>query len=164
MISTDELAKLVLIGVGATAVVDVWSMAQRALGIATLDYAMVGRWSGYFLRGQFTHSSIAKAAPVPGERLLGWMIHYAVGIAFAGLLVSACRTAWLHDPTWLPALTVGLATVAIPFFVMQPAMGAGIAASRTPAPWMNRLRSLLTHIVFGSGLYLSAVLLNRVLK
>ena len=39
-------------------------------------------------------------------------------------------------------------------------MGAGIAASRTPTPWKNRLRSLLTHAVFGAGLYFCGLLLN----
>ncbi|MNT97543.1 hypothetical protein D3C72_2398910 [compost metagenome] len=62
-------------------------------------------------------------------------------------------------PTLAPALIVGLATVAAPFFLMQPGMGAGIAASKTPNPHIARLRSLLTHAVFGIGLYLSGLLL-----
>ena len=37
---------------------------------------------------------------------------------------------------------------------MQPGMGAGIAASRTPAPNKARLQSLLNHGVFGVGLYI----------
>jgi len=55
-----------------------------------------------------------------------------------------------------PALAVGIGTVAAPFFLMQPGMGAGIAASRTPRPNAARLQSLLTHAVFGLGLYVSA--------
>jgi hypothetical protein len=43
---------------------------------------------------------------------------------------------------------------------MQPAMGAGIAASRTPNPSAARLRNLATHTVYGIGLYLSAVVLS----
>ena len=39
---------------------------------------------------------------------------------------------------------------------MQPAMGAGVAASRTAAPLRNVLRSLVNHTVFGAGLYLAA--------
>jgi hypothetical protein len=61
-------------------------------------------------------------------------------------------------------LLVGIGTVAAPFLLMQPGMGAGMAASRTPAPNAARLQSLLTHAVFGLGLYLggwvSHVLLN----
>jgi hypothetical protein len=164
MLSTDEWIRLLLIGAGATAVMDVWAVIQRALGMATLDYAMVGRWAGHLWRGRFAHAGIGNAAPIPGEQPLGWGLHYAVGIAFAALLVGIQGPGWLHDPAWAPAVAVGTATVAVPFFVMQPAMGAGIAASRTPMPWMNRMRSLLTHAIFGAGLYLSAVLLNLVWK
>lgn len=162
MLSVDEWVRLVLVGVGATAVMDVWSMILKGLGIATLDYAMVGRWVGHLRQGTFIHASIGKAPPVQGELALGWLVHYAVGIGFAALLVGVYGVGWLHDPVWLPAVVVGTVTVVIPYFVMQPAMGAGIAASRTPTPWRNRLRSLLTHMVFGGGLYLSGAVLKHV--
>jgi hypothetical protein len=53
-------------------------------------------------------------------------------------------------------LLVGVGTVAAPFLVMQPAMGGGFAASRSPRPGRARLQSLLTHAVFGLGLYATA--------
>ena len=53
----------------------------------------------------------------------------------------------------MPALIVGIGTVAAPFLLMQPGMGLGIAASRTPGPRAARLRSLLAHAIFGVGLY-----------
>jgi hypothetical protein len=61
-----------------------------------------------------------------------------------------------------PALVVGVATVAFPFFIMQPATSAGVAAARTSMPWANRLRSPLGHAVFGLGMYGSALLLNAI--
>lgn len=162
MLSINEWVQVILIGVGATIFMDIWGLIQKAMGVATLNYAMVGRWAGHLLRGQIAHSNIGKAAPIAGESSLGWFIHYAVGIAFAFLLITVYGTAWLQDPRWLPAVLVGLVTVVMPFFVMQPAMGAGVAASRTPRPWTNRLRSLLTHTIFGLGMYLAAVLLKHV--
>ena len=39
-------------------------------------------------------------------------------------------------------------------------MGAGIAASRTPRPNAARLQSLVTHAVFGLGLFATASLIN----
>jgi hypothetical protein len=39
---------------------------------------------------------------------------------------------------------------------MQPGMGAGVAASRTPRPGAARMQSLVTHAVFGLGLFLAA--------
>ncbi|MGL4962857.1 MAG: DUF2938 family protein [Inquilinus sp.] len=40
--------------------------------------------------------------------------------------------------------------------LMQPALGVGIAASKTPNLTAARLRSLMTHAAFGLGLYLAA--------
>jgi hypothetical protein len=122
---------------------------------------MVGRWVGHLVHGRFAHTVIAKAAPVPFERGLGWLTHYVIGIAYAALLVAAQGTAWLAQPTPLPALAVGVVTVAAPWFVMQPAMGSGFLASKTPAPLKNCLRNLTNHAVFGAGLYLAAGALVR---
>ena len=162
MLSINEWVQVILIGVGATIFMDIWGLIQKAMGVATLNYAMVGRWAGHLLRGQIAHSNIGKAEPIAGESALGWFIHYAVGIVFAFLLLAVYGTAWLQDPRWLPAVMVGTVTVVMPFFVMQPAMGAGVAASRTPTPWINRLRSLLTHAIFGLGMYLAALLIQQV--
>lgn len=46
--------------------------------------------------------------------------------------------------------------MAAPLFVMQPAFGFCIAASRTPQPDVARRRSLVTHLSYGVGLYLAA--------
>jgi hypothetical protein len=69
----------------------------------------------------------------------------------------------LRDPSFSPALMVGVATVAAPWLVMQPAMGAGFFASRTPKPLSSCARSLASHAVFGAGLFLAAVLLDFLL-
>ena len=46
----------VLIGVGATAVMDLWALLQRRLlGIPSLDFAMVGRWLGHLPRRVLAH-------------------------------------------------------------------------------------------------------------
>jgi len=141
-------------GVVATVAMDLWGLARgRLFGIAPPDYGMVGRWIGHMARGRFRHEAIARAPAVPGERPLGWLFHYATGIAFAALLVAVAGPGWLAQPTLCAALAVGIVTVAAPFLVMQPAMGAGIAAARTPRPGAARLHSLVNHAVFGLGLY-----------
>jgi hypothetical protein len=151
----------VLIGAGGAALMDVWSLAlRRAFGIPTLDYALLGRWIGHIPRGRFVHDRIAAARPVAGERPLGWLAHYAIGVAFALLLLAIEGPDWVRSPTILPALLVGLGTIVAPWFVMQPAMGAGIAGSRTANPAATRLRNLGTHAVYGVGLYLSALALS----
>ena len=147
---------VLLIGVGATALMDLWGVVRKPLlGMPLPSYAMVGRWLGHMGHGQFRHETIAAARPITAEGLIGWSAHYLIGIAFAALLIAIRGQDWLLAPTPGPALAVGLGTVAAPFLIMQPCMGAGIAASRTPHPASARVHSLITHGVFGLGLYLS---------
>lgn len=162
MPSLPLTAHVMLVGILATAVMDAWLVLLARLGVPVAGYAMVGRWVGHCARGRFVHAAIAKAAPVRHELALGWAVHYAVGIAYAALLVAVTGTRWLVQPAPWPALAFGLATVAVPWFVMQPAMGAGIASRKTATPLKNGLRSLANHAVFGLGLYLAAAAIPRV--
>ena len=142
----DVVARVVLIGLAGAALMDVWGLGlRRGLGVPTLDYGLLGRWIGHVARGRVRHERIAAAAAIPGERPLGWVAHYAIGIAFAAWLIALWGPAWLGEPTIGPALAVGLGTIVAPWFVMQPAMGAGIAGSRTPDPSGTRLRNVGTH-------------------
>lgn len=150
----------VLIGAGATAFLDLYGMARAWLtGTAMPDYAPVGRWIAHMTRGRFVHAAIAKSAPVVGERAVGWSAHYLIGVMFAGVLLVIWPD-WAREPTPLPALIVGIGSVAAPFLLMQPGMGLGVAANRTPNPRAARIRSLTTHTVFGLGLYASGWLLR----
>jgi hypothetical protein len=157
-----ELLELVfkvgLVGIGATLILDLWSLALKTVfRVPFPNYTMVGRWIGYFPRGRFLHKSVAAAPAVDAERLIGWIAHYGIGILYAGLLVAFVGADWLSAPTALPALIIGIVTVAAPFFIMQPAMGAGFASSKAEKPNVARARSLAAHAAFGLGLYLSAV-------
>lgn len=160
----QETFLIILIGCGATLVMDAWLMLLKRFGVQTLNFAFIGRWAGHVFHGKFVHTSISKAQPIRNELLLGWLVHYAVGIAFAGLLIGIFGTSWARNPTWAPAVLVGVCTVAAPFFVMQPAMGSGIAGSKTPEPMKSRIRSVMNHAVFGLGLYGAAYLIAWVLR
>jgi hypothetical protein len=153
----EAIGRTVAIGAGATLAMDLWAALLRRLGIPSLDFAMLGRWIGHLPKGRIVHTSIAKASPVRGERALGWAAHYAIGISFAALLLAMFGLGWARTPTLAPALGIGLATVVSPLFVLQPALGAGIASSKTPRPFFNSAKSVVTHTVFGLGLYISAV-------
>jgi hypothetical protein len=153
-------AALVL-GIGATLVLDGWSLLlNKGFGIKSLSFCLVGRWFALMRRGQFRHNGIGKAPAQSGECALGWTAHYGIGVLFALPLLCWQGGQWLAVPTLAPALIFGAVTVLMPFLLMQPAFGLGIAAAKTAAPWQARLKSLSSHLVFGLGLYLSALVYN----
>lgn len=157
MNATVEFAgRALVIGAGATLTMDVWAAVLRRFGVPSLNFSYLGRWLGHLPEGRFFHESIAKSPPVRGETMLGWCAHYSIGVAFAALLLGLFSLDWARSPTLGPALLVGVVTVMAPLLVLQPALGAGIASSKTAAPLFNSMKSLVTHVVFGLGLFLSA--------
>jgi hypothetical protein len=158
----DLWVSTVATGVGATAFIDLWSLLRaRAFGVPSPDYGLVGRWLAWMPRGRFRHLSIAAAAPVPAEGFVGWGAHYLIGIGYAALLPLLAGPDWFAHPRLLPALAIGSATVLAPFLLMQPGMGAGPFASRTPRPWHARFHSFVMHALFGLGLYASALFITN---
>lgn len=161
--ATAFLLTAILVGTGATLVMDAWAIIRRQwLGVPALHYALVGRWLAWLPRGRLRHHPIAASPPVRGELAIGWIAHYLTGIVFAAILLALWGLDWARHPALAPALIVGTGSVAAPFLLMQPAMGAGIAASRTPRPNVARMHSLVTHAVFGVGLYMAGWLVRLV--
>ena len=154
--TTEFLVRSLLIGAGATLTMDVWNAALKRFGIPSLNFSYLGRWLGHLSRGQFTHESIASSPPFRGERWLGWGAHYSIGVLFAALLLGMFGLRWGRSPTLGAALFIGTITVLAPWFLLQPGLGAGIASSKTKTPVFNALKSLVSHAVFGFGLFLSA--------
>jgi hypothetical protein len=164
-IETTYFLGAVIVGIGATLVIDLWALfLKRTFNIPSLSYCLVGRWLLHMPEGTFTHASIAAAQPKHSECAVGWIAHYAIGVVFALVLIAVVSGSWLARPTLVPALLFGVGTVVFPFLLMQPSLGLGVAASRTPNPTQARLKSLVTHIVFGVGLYVSAVGVSYVLR
>jgi hypothetical protein len=164
---TIELGSIVrasAIGIGATLAMDLWNLFLRqAFSIPSLNYCLLGRWIRHMPAGVFTHANIGTAPPKSHECAVGWVAHYSIGVAFAVAFVLAAPADWLMQPTLRPALVFGIGTVVLPLFVLQPSIGLGVAASRTPNPGRARLKSLATHTVFGVGLYVCALGLRSVL-
>lgn len=150
----NYLVNTLIAGLVATAVMDLWGLVRKPLlGWPVADYRLVGRWVSGFSHAKLRHEAIARSPAERGELLIGWGAHYLLGLVFAGVLLAVVGAQWIRRPALMPALLFGLVTALVPFLVMQPAMGAGIAASRTPRPAAARLQSLVTHAIFGLGLY-----------
>jgi hypothetical protein len=161
--STGIIFSIIVVGLGATLVLDLWNLfLKHVFSIPVPHFCLVGRWLCHMPSGTFRHASIGAAAQKPYECVVGWTFHYVVGAVFALVFVYLVSGDWLASPALLPALVFGVVTVVFPFFVMHPAFGIGVAASKTPNPTQARVRAFLNHAVFGIGLYISGVLLNYV--
>lgn len=148
----------VLMGIGGTAAMDIWAIVlHRFGGQSRPNWAMPGRWLAHVPRGRVFHDDIGAAQAVPGELALGWAFHYAVGIVYGVAFVLLAGPDWLAAPDFLPLWIFSLATIAAGWFLLQPGMGLGWAASNTPDPWKVRGLGLSAHTVFGLGMWLVAL-------
>lgn len=150
----EFLWRSLVIGIGGTAAMDIWALfLKAAFGMALPNWGLVGRWFAHVGKGKLFHDDIGAATPVANELSLGWFFHYLTGIIYAGILVWLAGPAWVQNPTFLPALIIGLVTVGAGWFILQPGMGAGWAASRKPNPWKIRALNIAAHVMFAAGLY-----------
>ncbi len=150
----------VLMGLGATVAMDLWALLlNRATGQPLANWAAVGRWVWHLRSGTVFHDDIGAVPPVAGELRLGWVFHYAVGIVYGIVFLLIVGGAWLAAPTFPPAWIFGIVTIGAGWFLLQPGLGLGWAASRTAQPWKVRGLGLAAHTVFGVGLWAVALAL-----
>jgi hypothetical protein len=160
----DDFLRAAALGLGATLVMDLWNqLLKRTFGIPSLDLRLLGRWVLHMPSGTFRHARIGAAAAKRFESATGWLAHYSIGVGLAVGFLLVAPDGWLERPALLPALGWGLVTVVFPFFLMQPALGLGVASAKAPKPWAARAKSLASHAAFWLGLYLCAWVLSRLL-
>ncbi|MGO7565875.1 DUF2938 family protein, partial [Rhizobium johnstonii] len=63
---------------------------------------------------------------------------------------------WVAHPAWI----LGIVTVGAGWFLLQPGLGIGWAASKHPTPNKVRCFNLLAHTVFALGLYGTALIIG----
>ena len=150
-----------VIGIGATVLMDLWSvLLWKAFGQGAPNWAPPGRWCWHLQYGKVFHDDIGSAAPYEHELALGWVFHYVVGILYGIILALIVGRAWFAAPTFLPAWIWGIVTVAGGWFLLQPGLGIGWAASKVPNPWRVRLFNLIAHTVFALGLWGTALIIR----
>lgn len=161
-VNFEFLTSAVVLGIGATLVLDIWSLFLKTVfKVVGFNYGLVGRWIIHGFHGRLFHSNIVQSPKVKGEMALGWIAHYVIGVLFSASFLMMFGLNWLESLNLAPAIIFGVITVCLPFFIMQPCFGMGIAASKLPNPNLARLKSLTSHTVFGFGLYLTGLLVNQ---
>ena len=151
----------IIIGIGGTVAMDIWAVILwKFAGQNAPNWAPVGRWTWHLKDGAVFHDDIGKAAPYASEQALGWAFHYVVGIVYGAVLALVMGEAWLAAPTFLPAFIWGIVTVGAGWFLLQPGLGIGWAASKTPNPAKVRAMNLIGHTVFALGMWATALILR----
>lgn len=149
------LLRVLVAGVIAAATLDLWQQIFRlAFGVPITDWAMIGRWVGHFPEGQFVHKDIGKASPVAGERALGWLVHYLVGVGYAAVYLMLMTFAFGKAPSLMSALVFGAASVCVTWLVMEPMLGAGIIGARLPNQAVTMAHDFTSHLAMGLGLFI----------
>lgn len=157
----DLIWRGALVGAGATILMDIWAVILwKVFGQSAPNWAPVGRWFWHLRRGVVFHDEISRSEPYRHEQALGWISHYAVGIVYGIVLAVFMGGSWLAAPTFLPAWIWGILTVGAGWFLLQPGLGIGWAASKTPNPSKVRALNLISHTVFALGLFGTALLLR----
>ena len=156
---TALLPSGILMGLLATIAMDLWALALNRFAKEPLpNWAMPGRWVGHLPRGTVFHDKIADATSIQGELTIGWVFHYAVGITYGIVLALIMGPAWLAQPSFTPAFIFSIATIGFGWFLLQPGLGLGWAASKTPNPWKVRSMNIAAHSIFACGLWVGALL------
>ena len=107
-----RVAEMVASGLVATALMDLWQQLLRATaGVPVSDWSLVGRWFGHVPRGRLFHAPIGQATPVPNERAIGWIGHYATGIVYGFVYVPLMRAGFGLEPSIVNGLVFGAASV-----------------------------------------------------
>ena len=148
-----------LMGGLATLCMDILAQILKfGFNIPPANWTLIGRWFATLPSGVFHHQDITQSPSKPFETTIGWIAHYGIGIAYAYVLLVLAGPDWLQAPTVLPPLLIGWVTVGAGWFILQPGMGAGWAASKPANKWQVRFLNILGHTIFGLGLYAGAFL------
>ncbi|MFL0803343.1 MAG: DUF2938 domain-containing protein [Agarilytica sp.] len=150
----EATIQIVALGFFATAIIDIWAtFSNKVFNFPRTNWSIVGRWLGHIPEGKLTHGSIRSTREIPYEHAIGWVFHYFIGVLYTFIYVAVVQLCLNGAPSLISAWVFGLITILSPWFIMQPCLGMGIAASKAPEPNMVRLQNFAIHSIFGLALY-----------
>jgi hypothetical protein len=145
---------ILFIGICSTLFMDMMSLISHQLfKINAFNYALLGRWVLYWQQKKFTHNNIQQSPPQKYEASIGWFFHYLIGILWTYLYFILSHFLHYTITLW-NTIIFSIITTFIPFLIIQPALGFGMFAQKTPNPFKSMRNSMLAHLYFGLGLYL----------
>lgn len=149
-------------GILGAVLMDITETLAAKRGIYSgVTVALVGRWAVALMQGHLLHRDIRQTAPYRHERAAGWLFHFIIGGGAVSLLFPLLwgvmsGTGLPSSP--LPYLLFGLATSALPWFILLPSFGWGWWGRQGPTGSNALLASTLSHIPYGLGIWLAVAL------
>lgn len=145
-----------LVGVVATVAMDL--VAATGVALHLFRIPLYGRWFLYGLKGTFRHANIERAPPLRGENALMLPLHYLAGTLLAAAYLVFLDLFSLGTGSVVLAAGFGVASSAIPFFLMLPSMGYGLfgLGHGRDTFWIRQI--LLMHLGYGVGIGLGVLL------
>lgn len=160
----DLIWRGILIGIGATVVMDIWAVVfSFFLGQERPNWGLIGRWVWHLQNGQIFHDDIEQSLPYQREIMLGWAFHYVIGIIYGVLFAFCVGVFWFISPTFLPAWIFGMVTILAGWLILQPGIGIGLAASNLSNANTVRISNIIAHTFFAVGMYGTAFLYKIVI-
>ena len=160
----DLIVYIFLAGIAATLAMDAWQGLLSLLAkIPRPEWSALGRWLLGMPKFGLVQLSLADLPKRNNEALVGWVLHYLMGIAYAAIYVDLLRV--MHLPGLAFALCFAAGSLLIPWCIVMPCTGYGFFASKTPKPMAVRIYNAMTHFVFFLSLYAAtSILLPRLFE
>ena len=157
------IAKVLIIGIGATIIMDLWGIALALISHSSYEWSTAGRMIGYLLRGEWLwHDGIMRAA-LPHENILGWITHYTIGILYALFYVIFCNDGFHQKADFLKSLSFAWFLMIFPLGMLAPITGNGFFNLETHTPLINLIHTFFSHSCFGIGLWACYTAVNKTL-
>ena len=147
--------QIVVVGVGACAVFDIWQrIFHRLTAIPPSNWAIVGRWAiGLLTGGQLVARDLELQPNRRNELGVGWLVHYLIAVVYAAIFMLLMRANILAAEV-ADGLLFGVVSVVVPWFFFLPCLGKGIMGHLTPNPLLVCALALMMHLVFGVAIVL----------
>ncbi|EZQ10540.1 DUF2938 family protein [Acinetobacter sp. Ver3] len=152
------LIYILALGLSATLIMDFLGWVRAMIfKIPSFNYAYLGRFFFLVKNKKYVYRNITEAPVHKFEYITGWVFHYITGIFFA-LIYTYIDNSHTTLEAFISSILFGLSTAIIPFLVMQPILGFGFFASKTPNQWISIKNSLVAHLNFGIGLFIAQII------
>lgn len=146
------------VGIGSTIVLDVWVLiVEKILKIPPTNWGLVGRWLLGIPKGILVLNS--DTTPSSVEKVVGWLFHYMIGVAYAVLLLLFAGQGFIENPTVFPIFVIGLCLSTLAgLVILMPGLGAGLFGRKMPNQGGMIIYLLVAHLIFSVGQYAFSII------